>query len=84
MIIINHNGHTIEIKTFGTEKVFYDGKEVSRKNSFFGATHAFQAREDSKQVQYEVKIGLKFLWWVRWFRTWCEVRRNNELIFTDR
>jgi len=84
MRTIKCNGHTIEIKAFGTEKVFYDGKDVSRKNSLFGATHIFRANEDGHEVQYEVKIGLKFLWWLRWFRTWCEVRRNGELIFTDR
>ncbi|MBS4015079.1 MAG: hypothetical protein KGZ86_01385 [Candidatus Latescibacteria bacterium] len=84
MRTIKYNGHTIEIKALGTEKVLYDGREVSRKNSFFGATHTFRAREDSKQVQYEVKIGLKWIWWLRWFRTWCEVKRNGEIIFTDR
>jgi hypothetical protein len=81
---IKYNGHTIEIKAWGTEKVFCDGKEVSRKNSFFGATHTFQVREDGRQVEYEVKIGLKFLWRVRWFRTWCEVKRSGEIVFTDK
>jgi len=62
MRIVTCKGHTIRIKFFGTEKIFYDGKEVSRKNSLFGATHIFRVNEDRKEVQYEVKIGLRFIW----------------------
>jgi hypothetical protein len=62
MRIVTCKGYTIGIKFFGTEKIFYDGKEVSRKNSLFGATHIFRVNEDRKEVQYEVKIGLRFIW----------------------
>jgi len=62
MRIVTCKGHTIGIKFFGTEKIFHDGKEVSRKNSLFGATHTFRVNEDRKEVQYEVKIELRFIW----------------------
>lgn len=84
MRIITYKGHTIGVKAFGTEKVFYDGKEVSRKNSLFGATHIFRVNEDTQEVRYEIKIGLRWYWILRWLSTWCEVRRNGEILFSDR
>lgn len=74
------NGHKIEIKGWGKEKVFYDGKEVSSKYSMTGTTHIFRITEDGEEVQYEIMIGSHWhgLSW------WCEVRRKGEIIYTDR
>lgn len=74
------NGHKIEIKEWGKERILYDGKEVSSKHSLMGATHIFRVAEDGEQVQYEIMIR------TRWhgFSWWCEIRRKGEIIFTDR
>jgi hypothetical protein len=80
MLVVMHKNHKIEIKMLGKEKIFYDGKEVSNKWSVTGATHVFRVTEDGEDVQYDVKIG------IRWhgFSWWCEVRRKGEIIYTDR
>jgi hypothetical protein len=39
MKTIVHDGHKIETRAWGTEKVSYDGRQVSSKNSIMGATH---------------------------------------------
>lgn len=74
------NGHKIEIKGWGKEKIYYDGNEVSSKWSTTGGTHIFEVNENNEQVQYEVSFG------TRWhgFSYWVEVRRNGKIIFTDR
>jgi hypothetical protein len=74
---ITCQGHTIEIGTLGQDTVWYDGKEVSRKNSFSGSDHSFRVIEDGREVIYEVKTR------DRWFGAWAEVKRNGEVIFHD-
>lgn len=80
MKTIIHNDHKIEIKGWGKEKIFYDGKEVSSKWSTTGGTHVFRVVEEDEEVQYEVTFG------TRWhgFSYWCEVRRKGGIIYTDR
>jgi hypothetical protein len=78
LIVLNVKGHRIEIKPEGTEIIRYDGKEVSRKDSIFGATHKFQVREDGEKVQYTVQIGSRGL------GNWCEVSRNGDFIYSNR
>jgi len=80
MRTIINNGHKIEIKSFGTEKIYYDSQLVSSKNSILGATHVFQVNEENEEVQYEVRIG------TRWHGLgfWVEARRRGQLIYTDR
>jgi hypothetical protein len=84
-----YEGHKIEMK-FNPWKlnfnhnVFYDGEEVSSKfctgrHLQKGLTHIFQVSEDGEAIQYEVTIKSK-----RFYGWWHEVRRNGELIFTDR
>jgi hypothetical protein len=77
--IVVYKGHRIEIKPEGTEIIRYDGKEVSRKNSFLGATHVFQVSEEGENVEYKVEIGSRGIVGV-----WCEVTRNGDILFTDR
>ena len=84
-----YEGHKIEME-FNPRKlnfnhdVFYDGEEVSSKfctkrHLQKGLTHVFQVSEDGEEIRYEVTIKS------RWFcGYWHEVRRNGELIFTDR
>jgi TIR domain len=80
--IIIHEGHTIEYtdSLFGLEKIFYDGREVSRKRSVLGSTHEFWVKEKGKKVFYEVKIDLQ---WAANNCTWLEVRRNGVVIYSD-
>jgi hypothetical protein len=73
-----YKGHKIEIKADGTEIIYYDGKEVSKKDSLFGATHVFQVSENGQKVDYKVEIG------ARWLSSTCEVTRNGEIIYSDR
>ena len=80
MQTIIQNGHKIEIMSFGTEKVFYDGQLVSKKNTMVGATHVFRVQENNDEVQYEVAIGYRW----HWLGLWVEVRRKGEIIYTDR
>ena len=80
MTTIATNGHTIEIKALGSERIFYDGKLVSKKFSIFGSTHIFRTEEDGENIQYEIDIG------TRWhgFSFHCTVRREGKIIFTNR
>jgi hypothetical protein len=78
-----YGGHKIEIpeaSLTGKEEVRYDGKVVSHKHSVFGATHMFRVQEDGEDVQYEVELG------ARWHHlsNWTVVRRNGNIIYTDR
>ena len=82
-MVIKYNGHSIEIKKnqlTGKETVCYDGKEVSSKFSIGGATHVFSIDEENQSIQYEVEINL------RWhgLSGSTTVRRNGQIIFTDR
>jgi len=62
------------------EQVKYNGKIVSSKRSMLGATHIFEIEEDKQTVQYEIEIG------TRWhgMSSWCTVRREGRVIFSDR
>ncbi len=80
MKTIINNGHKIEVKSFGTEKIVYDGEIVSKRISMFGATHVFAVKEDNNDVQYEVEIGTR--WHLLGFH--CTVRCNGKIIFTDK
>ncbi len=80
MKTIISNGHRVEIKGWGKERIYYDGQEMSGKWSMMGSSHVFRVQEDGQEVQYEVAIG------IRWHGCsyWVEVRRSGELIYTDR
>ena len=80
MKTILSDGHKIEIKGWGKEKVYYDGRLVSSKLSMTGATHVFTVNEEGQEVQYEVSLG------TRWhgLSYWVEVRKNGKIIYTDR
>ena len=80
MRTIVYGGHTIQVKTFGTEKIHYDGQLVSSKNSWSGATHIFSVKEDAENVQYEVEIRSRALG----LDDCVIVRRNGIIIFSDR
>lgn len=57
------NGNEIAIRNtiWGTEKIFYNHKEVSSKYSFFGAVHHFEVQEDRNWVTYVIKVGFNNL-----------------------
>lgn len=83
MRTVVHNGHTIEIPGMtatGREDVRYNGELVSSKYSILGARHEFEVQEDGAAVSYEVKLGM------RWhgLTGWAYLKRNGELLFTDR
>lgn len=77
------NGHkielTVDLKT-DIETVFYDGKEISSKNTTKGGLHIFEVIENSETIHYEIEFGShdsrKELW--------STVRRNGIIIFTDK
>ena len=76
---IIYNGHSIDIKAEGEEIIHYDGKEVSRKSSLFGATHVFKVSESDEMVEDKIKIGTR-----RVFSPWCEVSRDDAIVYTER
>ena len=80
MKTVIHNGHRIDVSyTFwGKEKIFYDGKEVFNKFSVSGSTHVFKVTEHGREVEYEVAFKVD-VW-----GSWCEVRCDGEMIYTDR
>ena len=83
MRTVIHNGHTIEIPGMtvtGREDVRYDGEIVSSKHSILGARHEFEVEENGQAVTYEVKLGM------RWhgLTGWAFLKRDGELLFTDR
>ena len=59
MKTIISEGHRIEIKGWGKEKIYYDDKLVSSKLSMTGATHIFKVDENNEEVQYEVSFGTR-------------------------
>jgi len=77
MRTVRSNGHTIFVKTFPSETVWYDGNEVSRSANLFGATHRFMADENGEQANYEVKM------WSGLFRNRVNIHRNGTLIYQD-
>lgn len=72
-----HDGHKIEVKLWGTEKVFYDGKQMTSMFTWFGGTHCFKVSENNEEVDYEVEI-------FSFPRVGMKVRRNGILIFSDK
>ncbi len=80
MKTIISDGNKVEVKSYGTEKVFYNGELVSKKFSMLGSTHTFNADENNRSIQYDIQIG------TRWhgFSFWLEVRKEGKIIFTDR
>lgn len=83
MRTVIHNGHTIEIPGMtltGREDVRYDGELVSSKHSILGTRHEFEVEEDGAPVTYEVRLGM------RWhgLTGWASLKRDGELLFTDR
>jgi len=78
MKTIFHNEHKIEVKLWGTEKVFYDGELKTSQFTLFGGTHGFQVVEDGETVNYDVetKMGI--------WAPWMKIRRNGILIYSDK
>lgn len=82
MKTIIHDGHRIEAPgstLTGLEEIRYDGTIVSSKRSILGARHKFEVEEGGKMVQYEIKIGTRWLG----FTATCTIHRDGELLFTD-
>ena len=54
-----YKGNTIEIHHthWGKESIYYNGKLMSARRSFFGSTHHFQVKEDKEEAKYEIGIG---------------------------
>jgi len=83
MKTIVYNGHQIQLPGMsltGKEEIKYDGRVVSSKRTIVGGTHIFKVKENGEDVDYEVELG------TRWhgFTSWCVVRRNGKVIYTDR
>src|SRR3989304_10026600 len=74
-----YNGHEIEITAFETRKIFYDGTLISAKKSIFGSTHIFTVIENVENVQYEIKIGLKW----HGLQEKISIRRNGRIVYSD-
>ena len=73
------NGHRIDApgsSLSGIEVVLYDGEPVSRKWSILGATHAFKAEENGREVGYCVEIGTRWLG----FTATCRIMRDGEIV----
>lgn len=54
--------HRIDIDNswLGEEKIFYDGKLMSRHTSIFGSVHEFSVSENNEEIYYRVNIELKW------------------------
>jgi hypothetical protein len=44
----------------GTETIFYNGTEVSKKNSIFGKQHHFAIQQQNQTINYMVNIGFRW------------------------
>lgn len=79
-------GHQIEveIKASGSEKVSYDGEEVTSKFSILGGTYAFFAQESGQEVQYVIEIGPMVMLKPPFARPYLILRRNGLVLYTDR
>lgn len=77
MKTIMYNGHRIDVKLLFTEKVFYDGRQMTSKFTVFGGTHVFRVEEDGESVTYEIEIHSGFM------APWIKIRRNGIVIYTD-
>src|SRR3989304_58574 len=73
------NGHEIDIIAYGTRKIFYDGKLISSKKSIYGSTHIFTVIENGENVQYEIRVGLKW----HGLQEKINIRRNGRIIYSD-
>ena len=51
---------SIDNSMTGVETIYINEEEVSKKFSFWGATHIFTRKENDEEVNYKVKIGLSF------------------------
>jgi len=79
-----YEGHKIEIRLglFGKEQVFYDGKEVSAKNSMLSSKHKFQVEEKGEEVEYAVSIVKKLRTIVTINPISYIIKRNGETILS--
>ena len=80
-VTIMHDGHRIQVEWSvwtGKEKVLYDGRIVSDKQTVTGGTHIFIVEENLESIQYEVSFGFGFT------SPSIEVRRNGIIIYTSR
>ena len=74
---IVHNGHRIEVSYGLSERVRYDGRLMSQKTTWFGATHVFRVQEDGDEVEYDAEIRSGF-WEAK-----VTVRRNGIVIYGE-
>src|SRR3989337_3932661 len=74
-----YNDHEIEITAFETRKIFYDRTLISSKKSIFGSTHIFTVIENGENVQYEIRVGLKW----HELQEKINIRRNGRIIYSD-
>lgn len=74
---IMHAGHRIEVSYGLTERVRYDGRLMSQKTTWFGATHVFQVEENGEIAEYDAEIR-SGVWGAK-----VTVRRNGVLIYGE-
>ena len=78
------HGHKIDIQTntafTPVEVVLYDGREVSRRTSWFNSKHEFDVIENGKTVQYEAAIALNMLSLSSWITVM--LYRDRELVYS--
>ena len=76
---IFYHGHRIEVTAGWSEKIFYDGREVSSEFLGMGTLHVFAVSEEGEEAQYVITTAQKW----RWSKIRCKVVRNGKIIFTD-
>ena len=76
LLSVFSNGNEISIRYnfWAQEVIRYNGVEVSRKSSVFGATHWFEVQENRELIEYVIKLGINF------GGTSMNVWRNGEAI----
>ena len=74
---ISYGDHEIEIIAYGTKNIFYDGELISLKKFFSGSSHIFSVRENGENVQYEIRVGLKW----HGLQEKISIRRNGRIIY---
>ena len=52
---------SIDNSMTGVETIYINEEEVSKKFSFWGATHIFTRKENDEEVNYKVKTDLFYL-----------------------
>jgi len=80
-----YENHTIKIGVMvfmGRLVIIYDEEEIYSANlkSIVGKGFGFDVREGSMKVRYFVEVGLKTLG----LKNWVTVKRNGDLIYSDR